>query len=91
MKRAQDWKFSSLGHGALEAALRVPICPCPVDRPANWIGCVNRPQTAAEEEALRQSIVQARPFGSDKWIKQTMRGLGWREPLKRGRPKKRRK
>ena len=87
-KRAQDWKFSSLGQGALEPALRVPICDGPVDRPTNWIGLVNRPQTAAEEEALRKSIAEARPFGSERWMKQTMRRLGWREPLKRGRPRK---
>jgi putative transposase len=91
VKRAQDWKYSSLGQAALEAELRVPMCPCPVDRPGNWTEVVNRPQTAAEEEALRRSIAQSRPWGSDKWMKQTMHRLGWREPLKRGRPRKSRK
>ena len=91
VKRAQDWKYSSLGQAGLEPRLRVPMCPCPVDLPTNWVAWVNRPQTRAEEEALRQSVAQSRPFGSERWMKQTMRRLGWREPLKPGRPRKRRK
>jgi putative transposase len=88
VQRAQDWKYSSLGQAALAAKLRVPLCPCPVDLPAHWITLVNRPQSAVEEEAMRRSIAQDRPLGGERWMNQTMRRLGWREPLKRGRPRK---
>jgi putative transposase len=89
VKRAQDWRYSSLGQDELQPRLRVPLCECPVNRPRNWVDWVNRPQTATEEEAMRQSIAQSRPLGSEKWIKQSMRRLGWRDPLPRGRPRKR--
>jgi hypothetical protein len=37
---------------------------------------------------MRRSIAQDRPLGGERWMNQTVRRLGWREPLKRARPRK---
>jgi hypothetical protein len=47
---------------------------------------VNQPHSAAEEAAIRRSIDESRPYGTDRWIARTMGPLGWREPGKPGRP-----
>jgi putative transposase len=91
VKRAQDWKYSSLGQAALEPKLRLPLTESPVDLPKGWLDFVNQPQTAAEEATVRRSVLQNRPLGSEKWIKQSLGQLGWREPLPRGRPRKSKK
>jgi len=52
---------------------------------------VNRPQTAAEEEALLRCIRESRPFGDENWLKTTGKKLGWREALKRGRPRRKKR
>jgi hypothetical protein len=41
----------------------------PIEQPDDWLARVNRPQTAAEEQALRDSIRRSRPFGSPAWQK----------------------
>jgi hypothetical protein len=51
---------------------------------------VDRPQAAAEETALARCIRESRPFGDDKWLARMGPLLGWREPLKRGRPRNKR-
>jgi putative transposase len=88
VKQAEQWRFSSIGQHRLAAELRVPVSDWPIKRRGDWLTWVNHPQTAAEEQAIRQSIRQSRPYGSDAWIKKTMTTLGWREPLNRGRPRK---
>jgi len=35
----------------------------PVERPEDWLGLVNQPQTETELEALRRSVTRSRPFG----------------------------
>jgi REP-associated tyrosine transposase len=90
VRRAELWPYSSLGQDQLDAPLRVPLTPWPIPRRRDWLAWVNRPQTATEEEAaIQRSIREGRPYGSQKWIGRTMKQLGWREPLPRGRPKKR--
>lgn len=43
----------------------------PVRRPRNWPAWVNQAQTAAEIDALRQHVRRSRPWGQDRWVKQT--------------------
>ena len=67
----------------------MPLGEWPVARRRDWVDWVNRPQTPREEEAIRRSLRQDRPYGSEAWMKRTMAKLGWREPRPRGRPPKR--
>ena len=83
------WAWSSAGQGSLPAELRVALADLPIPRRRDWVQWVDRPQTAAEEAALAQCLRQSRPYGDDRWIKKMQSTLGWREPLKTGRPRKR--
>ena len=49
------------------------------------------PYPPPEEAALAGCIQSGRPFGDRKWMEKMGDELGWREPLKRGRPKAERK
>jgi putative transposase len=75
--RAQDWPHSSL-HDRLtpDAGLRGVLSPWPIDLPRNYLDLVNRPQTAAEEEAMLTSIKRGRPFGDLAWQAKTISRLG---------------
>ena len=84
----RQWPWSSAGQDSLAEDLRVPLAPWPIPRRKDWTQWVDRPQTPAEEQALRQSIQQNRPYGADDWTKAMQRKLGWREPRKPGRPRK---
>jgi putative transposase len=89
VKRAQDWRWGSAwrrhqGNAAAQALL----APWPVDRPRNWPVYVNRPQTAAEVEALRRCVQRGTPFGSDVWVKCSANRLDLHSALRpRGRPR----
>jgi putative transposase len=86
--RAELWPWSAIGQSLLPEELRVPLSATPVKRRDDWISWVNKPQTTAEEAAIRRSIKESRPFGDDQWLKQTMQHLGWREPARPGRRRK---
>ena len=88
VKRSRDWPWGSGGQGALPAALQLPLTKHPHLARPDWRAWVDRPQTAAEEAALRRCIDQGRPFGDERWLKRMGRTLGWREPGKPGRPRK---
>ena len=72
VKRAEDWRWSSLHvrrHGPAEL---VPLLSdWPIDRPRNWLAEVNRPQTQAEETAVVNAIRRTCPLGASDWVKQT--------------------
>ena len=87
-ERAELWPWSAIGQSALPAELQVPLTEMPIKRRADWIDWVNQPQTAAEEDAIRRSIKEGRPFGTDRWIARTMGSVGWQEPGSPGRPSK---
>jgi putative transposase len=88
--RAEDWRWGSARvrlHGTDE--LKALLSEWPVDRRRDWTRWVNQPQTAAEEESLRQAIRRSRPFGNEKWVEKTARKLGIEQTLRpRGRPVK---
>ena len=61
-------------------------------RPGNWIALVNAPQTKAELEAVRQSVVRGQPFSDERWQRTTAERLGLEFTLNpRGRPSKKKK
>jgi putative transposase len=90
-RSCRDWTWSSAGQDDLPPELRVALTEFTGPRGKNWIDWVDRPQTAAEEQAVQDCIKKNRPFGSEKWLETTKRTLGWREPLRRGRPRKKRR
>jgi len=58
----------------------------PVDRPRNWRELVNRPESAAQLEAIRRSVVRGSPFGSGLWTKRLAACLGLTHTLNPRRP-----
>jgi putative transposase len=88
-RRAEAWIYSSIGQNALDEAMRVSMSEWPIPKRRDWVEWVNRPQTATEEEAIRRSIREGRPYGSARWIERTIKRVGWRESRPPGRPKKR--
>jgi putative transposase len=51
------------------------LCDWPIPLPRDYVELVNEPQTAAEEQALRNSIRRGRPFGDRAWEAQMVRRL----------------
>ena len=88
VRRARDWPWSSAGQDVLAAELQVQLTDLPTPRRKDWVQWVDRPQTPAEESALRRCLKESRPFGDEAWVKKIRDSLGWREPLKIGRPRK---
>jgi putative transposase len=87
VRRAQRWRWSSLGASADAEVMRLD--PGPVARPAAWAEWVNQPQTEAEVEALRVSLERGRPYGTASWTTATARRLGLESTVRpRGRPRK---
>ena len=89
-ERAEAWRWCSLWrrHFGDEEAQGL-LSDWPVAYPKRWIEEVNRPQTEAELEALRQCVQRGRPFGEDDWVRQTAAQLHLETTLRpRGRPKK---
>ena len=90
VRRAETWRWCSLWrrHAGTDKE-RALLHPWPLPLPADWVEHVNRPQTEAELDAVRRSVVRGRPFGSAAWERQTAARLGLEYTLRpRGRPKK---
>jgi putative transposase len=88
VKRAQDWRWSSL-HARLHgpAEIRRLLTDPPIDLPRDWVRQVNRPQADAEEEAIARSMQRGRPLGSDAWVRRVARRYGLQSTIRpRGRP-----
>jgi hypothetical protein len=63
--------------------------PWPVERPANWTARVNAPMTTKELDRVRVSIERGRPYGEEKWVRQTVKDLGLEQTVRpEGRPPK---
>jgi len=88
VQRAEDWQWSSLANPR-GPELGLSLAKGPVPRPRNWRALVNKPQTDAEEEALRRSVARGAPYGSPSWMAETAAALGLESTLRaRGRPRK---
>jgi putative transposase len=92
-RRAELWPWgsASLDRAKARPAWLTGPAHWPVPRPRDWTTWVNRPQTAAEEAALRQCIQRGRPLGTPDWTKRTAVALDLSSTLMpRGRPKAKR-
>jgi putative transposase len=88
VESARLWPYGSLAARAQKdaPAWLLPQARWPVDVRSDWPRWVDRPQTAAEEAALRESVKRGRPFGDDGWTKRTTKKLGLESTLRpRGR------
>jgi putative transposase len=87
--RAERWRWASCRvrlHGPPQLAAL--LSEWPVEPPRDWLGWVNTPQTAAEEEAVRTCLRRGRPYGDQAWVRRTAQRLGLGHTLRpRGRPK----
>jgi putative transposase len=91
VKRAEDWRWSSLGqllHPSTEQVPLVPLSPWPVARRTDWVKFVNRPQTSAEMVAVAHAMKHNRPYGSERWTAKIEKRLGIGPLRERGRPRK---
>ncbi len=89
VNRAEAWRWSSLWRREQkDHAQATWLGEWPVERPRNWVERVNRPETAAELEALRTCAQRGRPFGGGSWVARTAKRLGLESTLRgRGRPR----
>ena len=61
----------------------------PIARSPRWTERVNRPLTAAELKAVRNSVNRGSPFGDENWVQAIARHLNLQSTLRpRGRPQK---
>lgn len=88
--RAEDWRWSSLWRRVYGMeSQRSLLSPWPLPQPGGWTDVVNQPQTEAEVEAIRRSVVRGSPYGSSEWSEVTAKALGLESTLRsRGRPRK---
>jgi putative transposase len=89
VRRAEDWPWGSLAFRAKGWEPKARLSRWPVPIPADWVARVNKPQTDAEQEALRRSVNRGTPYGSEVWQRKTAARLGLGHTLRPpGRPKK---
>jgi putative transposase len=70
-------------------AIKALLSPWPVERPATWTARVNAPLTTTEVDRVRVSIERGRPYGEEKWVRETVRDLGLEQTVRpEGRPRK---
>jgi putative transposase len=86
VRRAADWRWSSLGcDAAVSAAL---LSEWPVERPAKWRELVEV-QAKKDLARVRASLKRDRPLGDDAWVRRVAARLGLGHTLNpRGRPRK---
>jgi len=89
VRHAEDWQWGSLWRRAQDAGMaQAWLSEWPMVRPRDWVAHVNRPQKAAELEALRVSVQCGRPFGAEDWVRRMAKRFGMESTLRpRGRPK----
>ncbi|MCK6457244.1 MAG: transposase [Phycisphaerae bacterium] len=91
VRRAEQWRWSSAWRGRPEHEAGL-LHAGPVERPRDWLRRLNTPQTAAEEQAVRRSVVRGRPFGGEAWVLRMAKRLGLESTIRpRGRPRKKEK
>jgi len=86
---AEAWPWSSLRRGERDDPASPILSEWPLPRLTDWLQIVNRAQSEAELNALRQCVRRGSPFGSADWAAQTAKRLRLESTLRtRGRPKK---
>ena len=91
VQRAQDWPWSSLRWWRRRNRPTY-LTDGPMDRPSDWVRRVNRAETDAELDAIRNSVNRGTPFGAKAWQARAAARLGLQSTLRpRGRPRKAKK
>ncbi len=86
VRAAEAWRWSSLWYRVQGRAADL-LDDGPLALPRRWLQHVQQPQTDAELEALRRSVVRGCPFGEDSWQQRIAQRLGLESTLRpRGRP-----
>lgn len=68
---------------------RLLLSDLPIKLGPAWREYVNQPQTEAEVQAIRRSIVRGQPFGGSDWTAKVTRQMGLEHTFRpRGRPAK---
>ena len=90
VERAEEWQWSGLWRRTQkEPKVELPLAAWPVERPRNWVARVNRGLNDEQLEAVRTCVERGRPFGSERWVRQTAARLGLEFTLRGpGRPRK---
>jgi putative transposase len=90
VEKAEEWQWSSLRRWTKgDPKLLEFLSDWPMERPGDWIQCVNESDKAAELENLRFSAHRGRPFGNEEWVIGMAKRLGLESTLRpRGRPKR---
>ncbi|MEM8494201.1 MAG: transposase [Planctomycetota bacterium] len=94
-ERAETWPWGSASDRNAVTPVGPPLLSMadwPVERqwtPGRWRSFVNRPQSDAEEAAIRTSITRGRPFGGEPWQQRTAERHGLAHTFRKpGRPRK---
>jgi hypothetical protein len=86
VQEADAWRWSSLWH-RVHGNKSGLVDDGPRALPCRWLQHIQTPQTAAELEALRRSVLRGAPFGETSWQARTAKRLGLQSTLRaRGRP-----
>ncbi len=86
VEEPEAWRWSSLWHRVHGNKAKL-LDDGPVALPRRWRQHVRKPQTDAELEALRRSVLRGAPFGESSWQERTAQRLGLQSTLRaRGRP-----
>jgi putative transposase len=88
VRSARRWPWCSLAARATQQppSWLLPTKQWPVHLPTDWAAWVDRAETAAELTALRRSANRGRPYGDDRWERQTAEQLDLESTLRpRGR------
>ena len=89
VERAEDWPWGSLA-ASCQKLPGLVLSEWPIGRPCDWVQRVNEGEPHDLLEAVRQSVVSGRPFGTPDWVGEAAGNLGLGSTLRpRGRPKRR--
>ena len=90
VKRAEKWRWSSLYRWSRGTPQQQRLLsPWPVRRSPGWLEHVNEPQTDAELESLRRSVLRGCPYGDEAWSATAIESLDLASTIRpRGRPRK---
>ena len=75
--KAEEWPWSSAYlrvHGTKDQ--QKLLSPWPVEEPTDYLTWLNRSGPKEEIENIRYTIQRSRPFGSESWVKRTVREFG---------------
>ncbi len=86
--RAQQRRWGSLWSRTRgKEAVKAFLSRRPVEWQANWTARVNTPSITKELGRVRVSIERGRPYGEEKWVRETVKDLGLEQTVRpEGRP-----